>query len=49
MLSKTILLVLDSLQHQDNSNKLVPAIELKKEHMVKLPVIVYNHHDKPKS
>ncbi len=31
-----------------NSNivSLVPAIELKKEHMVKLPVIVYNHHDK---
>ena len=33
---------------KDNSNiiTLVPAIELKKEHMVKLPVIVYNHHDK---
>jgi len=33
---------------RDNSNiiSLVPAIELKKEHMVKLPVIVYNHHDK---
>jgi type III restriction enzyme len=33
---------------KDNSNivSLVPAIELKKEHMVKLPVIVYNHHDK---
>jgi type III restriction enzyme len=31
-----------------NSNlvNLVPAIELKKEHMVKLPVIVYNNHDK---
>lgn len=31
-----------------NSNiiSLVPAIELKKEHMVKLPVIVYNSHDK---
>lgn len=31
-----------------NSNivSLVPAIELKKEHMVKLPVIVYNHPDK---
>lgn len=31
-----------------NSNiiSLVPAMELKKEHMVKLPVIVYNHHDK---
>ncbi|AXJ01439.1 type III restriction enzyme [Cyclonatronum proteinivorum] len=31
-----------------NSNivSLVPAIELKKEHMVKLPVIVYNHQDK---
>jgi len=33
---------------KDNSNivSLVPAIELKKEHMVKLPVIVYNHHEK---
>src|ERR1035437_5174726 len=33
---------------KDNSNivSLVPAIELKKEHMVKLPVIVYKHHDK---
>lgn len=33
---------------RDNSNiiSLVPAIELKKDHMVKLPVIVYNHHDK---
>ncbi|HPT31576.1 MAG TPA: DEAD/DEAH box helicase family protein [Prolixibacteraceae bacterium] len=33
---------------RDNSNiiSLIPAIELKKEHMVKLPVIVYNHHDK---
>lgn len=33
---------------KDNSNivSLVPAIELKKEHMVKLPVIVYNHPDK---
>jgi type III restriction enzyme len=33
---------------KDNSNivSFVPAIELKKEHMVKLPVIVYNHHDK---
>lgn len=33
---------------KDNSNivSLVPAIELKKENMVKLPVIVYNHHDK---
>jgi type III restriction enzyme len=33
---------------RDNSNiiSMVPAIELKKDHMVKLPVIVYNHHDK---
>ena len=33
---------------KQNSNiiSLVPAIELKKEHMVKLPVIIYNHHDK---
>jgi type III restriction enzyme len=33
---------------KDNSNivSLVPAIELKKEHMVKLPVVVYNNHDK---
>lgn len=33
---------------KDNSNivSFVPAIELKKEHMVKLPVIIYNHHDK---
>lgn len=33
---------------KSNSNivSLVPAIELKKEHMVKLPVIVYNNHDK---
>mgnify|MGYP005725985209 CR=1 FL=1 len=33
---------------KDNSNiiSLVSAIELKKEHMVKLPVIVYNQHDK---
>ncbi|MCR9065184.1 MAG: DEAD/DEAH box helicase family protein [Cytophagales bacterium] len=33
---------------KNNSNIIsyVPAIELKKEHMVKLPVIVYNHHDK---
>jgi type III restriction enzyme len=33
---------------KQNSNivSLVPAIELKKDHMVKLPVIVYNHHDK---
>ncbi|MDO5608096.1 MAG: DEAD/DEAH box helicase family protein [Capnocytophaga sp.] len=33
---------------KDNSNivSLVPAIELKKEYMVKLPVIVYNNHDK---
>ncbi|MCO5258593.1 MAG: DEAD/DEAH box helicase family protein [Crocinitomicaceae bacterium] len=33
---------------KQNSNivSLVPAIELKKEHMVKLPVIVYNSHDK---
>ncbi len=33
---------------KENSNivSLVPAIELKKEHMVKLPVIVYNNHDK---
>lgn len=33
---------------KNNSNivSLVPAIELKKEHMVKLPVIVYNNHDK---
>ena len=31
-----------------NSNiiSMVPAIRLKEEHMVKLPVIVYNHHDK---
>lgn len=33
---------------KDNSNiiSMVPAIALKKEHMVKLPVIVYNHNDK---
>lgn len=33
---------------KENSNiiSLVPAIALKKEHMVKLPVMVYNHHDK---
>jgi type III restriction enzyme len=33
---------------KENSNivSLVPAIELKKENMVKLPVIVYNNHDK---
>ncbi|HVE00020.1 MAG TPA: DEAD/DEAH box helicase family protein [Cytophagaceae bacterium] len=33
---------------KQNSNIIsyVPAIELKKEHMVKLPVIVYNHHSK---
>lgn len=33
---------------KQNSNivSLVPAIELKKEHMVKLPVIVYNNQDK---
>ena len=33
---------------KENSNivSLVPAMELKKEHMVKLPVIVYNHQDK---
>ncbi|TDQ16900.1 type III restriction enzyme [Algoriphagus boseongensis] len=33
---------------KNNSNivSLVPAISLKKEHMVKLPVIVYNHPDK---
>ncbi len=33
---------------KDNSNiiSMVPAIELKKEHMVKLPVIVYNQQDK---
>lgn len=33
---------------KENSNivSLVPAIELKKESMVKLPVIVYNNHDK---
>ncbi len=33
---------------KENSNivSLVPAIELKKEHMIKLPVICYNHHDK---
>lgn len=33
---------------KENSNivSLVPAIELKKDHMVKLPVIVYNNHDK---
>ncbi|MCW3085996.1 MAG: putative type restriction enzyme [Bacteroidetes bacterium] len=33
---------------KDNANiiSMVPAIELKKEHMVKLPVIVYNQQDK---
>lgn len=33
---------------KENSNiiSLVPALELKKEHMVKLPVIVHNLHDK---
>jgi type III restriction enzyme len=33
---------------KDNANiiSLVPAMELKKEHMVKLPVIVYNQQDK---
>ncbi|GGE66034.1 type III restriction enzyme [Pedobacter psychrotolerans] len=33
---------------KNNSNiiSMVPAIELKKENMVKLPVIVYNHHDR---
>lgn len=33
---------------KNNSNiiSFVSAIELKREHMVKLPVIVYNHHDK---
>ncbi|MBL4587203.1 MAG: DEAD/DEAH box helicase family protein, partial [Flavobacteriales bacterium] len=33
---------------KENSNivSMVPAIELKKEHMVKLPVIVYNHNDR---
>ncbi len=33
---------------KNNSNivSLVPAIELKKEHMVKLPVIIHNAHDK---
>jgi type III restriction enzyme len=33
---------------KQNSNivSMVPAIELKKEHMVKLPVVVYNHPDK---
>lgn len=33
---------------RDNSNiiSLVPAKELKRNNMVKLPVIVYNHHDK---
>lgn len=33
---------------RNNSNlvSIVPAIQLKKEHMVKLPVIVYNHQDK---
>lgn len=33
---------------KNNSNiiSMVPAIELKKEHMVKLPVIVYNHQDR---
>lgn len=33
---------------KDNANiiSFVPAIELKKEHMVKLPVIVYNHKDR---
>jgi len=33
---------------KENSNivSLVPAMELKKENMVKLPVIVYNNHDK---
>lgn len=33
---------------KENSNiiSMVPAIELKRENMVKLPVVVYNHHDK---
>lgn len=33
---------------KENSNliSVVPAIELKKENMVKLPVIIYNHNDK---
>lgn len=33
---------------KDHSNivSLVPSIELKKEHMIKLPVIVYNSHDR---
>ncbi len=33
---------------KQNSNiiSMVPALELKKEHMVKLPVIVYNQHDR---
>lgn len=33
---------------KENANivSIVPAIELKREHMVKLPVIVYNQHDK---
>lgn len=33
---------------KQNSNiiSMVPAMELKKEHMVKLPVIVYNQHDR---
>lgn len=42
-------LVLDlTATPKNNSNiiSMVPAIELKKEHMVKLPVIVYNHRDK---
>ncbi len=40
--------ILDLTAPKDNSNivSLVPAIELKKEYMVKLPVIVYNNHDK---
>src|SRR5690625_2226009 len=35
-------------EHKQNSNiyKLFPAIELKKENILKLPVIVYNNHDK---
>lgn len=33
-------------KEKSNIISFVNAIELKKEHMVKLPVIVYNHHDK---
>ena len=40
--------ILDLTATPNNSNivSFVPAIELKKEQMVKLPVIVYNNHDK---